>query len=134
MGMMGPRVRAGAVLLFIFALGLLAGIAYERHHAARPLATMSAADEHEAAMAELQELLDLDEDQVAQIHKILAERQQTVQHMWEQLRPEVQNAMRQVHIDIADLLRPNQRERFHDWLMRRHKQNQGQHQPIPSER
>ena len=132
--MMGPRARAGAVLLFIFALGVLAGIAYERHHAARPLVTMSAADEHEAAMAELQELLDLDEDQVVQIHAILAERQQMVQNMWEQLRPEVQNAMRQVHIDIADLLRANQREHFHDWLMRRRAQNQGQHQPIPSDR
>ena len=134
MGMLGPRIRAGAVLLFIFALGILAGVAYERHQAVRPLATMSAADEHEAAMAELQELLELDEDQVAQIHKILAERQQMVQRKWEQLRPEVQNAMRQVHIDIAELLHPDQRERFHDWLMRRREQNQGRHQPIPRER
>ena len=133
MDLMGPRVRAGAVLLFIFALGVLAGVAYERHHAARPLATMSAADEHEAAMAELQELLELDEEQLAQIHKILAERQQMVQHKWEQLRPEVQDAMRQVHIDIAELLHPNQRERFHEWLMRRREQHL-QQQLIPSER
>lgn len=133
MGMMGPRVRAGAVLLFIFALGVLAGIAYERHLAAHPPATMSAADEHEAAMAELQELLELDEDQVTQIHEILAERQQMVQRKWEQLRPEVQGAMRQVHIDIAELLHPNQRKRFHDWLTRRREQHV-QQQLIPSER
>ncbi len=131
--MMGPRVRAGAVLLFIFALGALAGVAYERHLAARPRATMSAADEHEAAIAELQELLELDEDQVAQIHRILAERQQMVQLKWEQLRPEVQDAMRQVHIDIAELLHPDQRGRFHDWLIRRREQHL-QQQMIPPER
>ena len=123
MSMMGPRARAGGVLLFIFALGVLAGVAYERHFVARPLTTMSAADEHEAAMAELQELLELDEDQVAQIHRILAERQHMVQLKWEQLRPEVQDAMRQVHADIGELLHPDQRKRFHEWLIRRRAQH-----------
>ncbi|TDI45425.1 MAG: hypothetical protein E2P02_07340 [Acidobacteria bacterium] len=75
---------------------------------------MSAADEHEAAITELRELLELDEEQVAQIHRILAERQQFVQRTWEQLRPEVQNAMRQVHSDIGELLHPDQRGRFHE--------------------
>jgi len=131
--MMGPRVRAGGVLLFIFALGVLAGVAYERHFVARPLLTMSAADEHEAAITELRELLDLDEEQVAQIHRILAERQQLVQRKWEELRPEVQNAMRQVHTDIGELLHPDQRGRFHEWLIQRRKQHL-QHQMIPSER
>ncbi len=133
MGMMGPRLRAGGVLLFFFALGLLAGVAYERHFAIHPPATMSAAEESEAAMTELQELLELDEEQVAQIQAILAESQQTVQHKWEQFRPEVQEAMRQVHLDIAELLRPNQRKLFHNWLMGRRDEHL-HHQPMPSER
>jgi hypothetical protein len=132
--MMGPRVRAGVVLLFVFALGVLIGTAFERHRSAPPLATMSAAEEHEAAMVELREVVGLDDEQVAQVHAILAERQQIVQQTWEQFRPEVQAAMRQVHIEIAKLLRPDQRERFHDWLTRRREQSQGRHQLIPRER
>ena len=56
-----------------------------------------------------------------------------VQLKWEQLRPEVQDAMRQVHIDIAELLHSDQRKRFHDWLTRRREQHL-QHQLFPSER
>ena len=52
---------------------------------------------------------------------------------WEELRPEVQNAMRQVHTDIGELLHPEQRGRFHEWLIRRREQHL-QHQMIPSER
>ena len=85
------------------------------------------------AIAELQELLELDEHQVAQIHAILGERQQVVQRMWEQLRPVVQAAMREVHTDIGELLDPDQRERFHEWLIRRREQHL-QQQMIPPER
>ena len=124
--MIGHRVRAGAVVLFVFAVGVLAGIVFERHHLTPTPAAMSVAEEHEAAMAELREVLGLDDRQVAQIHAILTERQQLVQQMWEQLRPEVQSAMRQVHSEIAELLRPEQRERFHNWLTQRLEQSQGQ--------
>lgn len=132
--MMGPRVRAGAVLLFVFAAGVFAGLFFERHHWAPTSAAMSVAAEHEAAIAELKEVVGLDDEQVEQVHAILAERQQIVQHMWEQLRPEVQSAMRQVHNEIAELMRPDQRERFHDWLTRRREQSQARHELIPSER
>lgn len=117
--MMGPRVRAGAVLLFVFAAGVFSGLFFERHHWAPTSAAMSTAAEHEAAIAELKEVVGLDDEQVEQVHAILAERQQIVQHMWEQLRPEVQSAMRRVHTEIAELLRPDQRPAFHDWLTRR---------------
>lgn len=131
--MMGPRVRAGVVLLFVFALGVLVGIAFERHHWTAPAARKSVAEEREASMRELREVLELDDNQVEQIHTILTERQEMVQRTWEQFRPEVQAAMRQMHTDIADLLRPNQRKRFHEWLMERHGQSQGQ-PTIPHER
>lgn len=116
---MGPRARAAVVVSTVFAAGFLTGMVFERHDAVPATAAMSPAEEHDAAMDELQELLELDSEQVAQIHAILVDRQKLVETMWEQFRPEVQTAMRQVHVDIANLLRPDQRERFHEWLTRR---------------
>ena len=124
--MIGPRVRAAFVLAIVFALGFLAGMAFERHHFRPYRVSMSAAEEQQAAMAELRELLELDEEQVAQIHAVLADRQHIVQQAWEQLRPELQSEMRQVHVDIAELLRPEQRRRFHEWLIRRRAEHESE--------
>lgn len=122
--MTAPRTRAALVLLFVFAAGVLAGIALDRHHlhptTAPSLATMA---EHEAAMAELREVLELDDEQAEQIHALFVDRQEIVQQMWEQLRPEVQAAMREVHLEITALLRPEQRQAFHDWLLRQRQQH-----------
>lgn len=123
--MTGPRIRAAIALLAVFALGVVAGIWFERHHSASgpwPMTPMTAAEQHRAAMAELREVLDLDDEQVEQIHAILAERQEVVEKMWELLRPEVQREMRDVHEEIVEILRPEQRERFHDWLLRQREQ------------
>ena len=116
--MIGPRVRAGAVLLCVFAAGALAGTAFERHHIGRTAASISVMGESGVAIAELTDYLDLDEEQVAQIHAVIAANQNTVELMWEQFRPGVQDAMRDVHLEIAALLRPDQAERFHRWLLR----------------
>ena len=45
--------------------------------------------------------------------------------MWAQLRPEVKDAMRQVHEEIAALLRPDQRRRFQDWILRHLDEDRG---------
>ena len=124
--MIGQRVVAWVVLLLVFALGALTGIFVERHHSVAPSRELSAEEVHEAAMAEMQEVLGLDEQQIEQIHAVLADHQQLVQRAWEQLRPEVQAAMREVHLEIAGLLRPDQIERYHDWLTRRLDESQGE--------
>jgi len=116
--MIGPRVRATAALLFVFAAGALAGVFVDRHHHVPASGTVSPAQEHDIAIAELAEFLELDDQQVARIHAILDDNQQIVQQMWEQLRPEVQNAMQHVHEQIAAQLHPHQLERFHQWLNR----------------
>lgn len=115
--MIGPRVRAGAVLLCVFAAGALAGTGFERHNLGRVAASVSLLGENEVAISELQDFLGLDDEQAAQVQAILAENQHVVQLMWEEFRPEVQAAMRQVHMEIAALLRPEQAARFHDWIM-----------------
>ena len=125
--MTGARMRAALVLLIVFAAGALAGVAFERHHAVPTPTAMTTEEEQTAAMAELREVAGLDDQQAAAIHAILAEHQDVVQHMWEQLRPEVQGAMLQVHSEIAELLRPDQRERFHDWIQRQREHHLGRH-------
>ncbi len=122
--MIGQRLVAGVVLASVFSLGALAGIFYDRHISGPRPTGLSGAEVHEAAMAELQETLGLDEGQIEQIHAVLARRQELVQHVWEQVRPEVQNAMREIHIEIAELLRPEQRPRYHEWLNRQHADSQ----------
>lgn len=115
--MIGPRLRAAAVLLCVFAAGALAGTGFERHHLGRVAASVSLLGENEVAITELREFLDLDDEQVAQIHAVMAKNQHAVQLMWEQFRPEVQAAMREVHTEIAALLRPDQAARFHSWIL-----------------
>ena len=129
--MIGSWTRAGVALLFVFASGVFAGIFFDRHHWVHTPAGVSAADVHEAAMSQLREVLGLDDRQVEQINAIMAEHQQVVQHAWETLRPEVQSAMRGVHAEIAEVLRPEQRELFHDWLIRYGEQNEAQVMVIP---
>jgi hypothetical protein len=112
-----PAVRATGALVCVFALGVLTGVAFERHSGERrAVVAVGAIADHEARMAELQEFLGLDEEQVRQIDDLMARRQATVQLMWERLRPEVQTAMQDVHAEITELLRPEQRALFHDWL------------------
>lgn len=117
---MAAKLRAGAVLLLVFAAGVLSGVVLERQWSAPQTAELSLEEEHQASMAELVEVLQLDEQQVAQIHAILAQRHKVVEQMWEQLRPEVRKAKLEVHDEINALLRPEQRERFHQWLRERH--------------
>ena len=126
--MMRQRIVAGVVLLFVFVLGALAGVFVERHHyhSVSRSGGLSAEEVHAVAMAEMQEALGLDEEQIEQIHAVLARHQQVVQHAWEQLRPQVQGAMREVHLEIAELLRPEQRERYHEWLTEQNEESQGE--------
>lgn len=125
--MIGPRLRAGVVLLFVFSAGGLAGAAFDRHHHGPRPVVLSEAEQHEAAIAELRDVIGLDDQQMERVHAILAERQEVVQQMWEQLRPEVQSAMVDVHNEFAEVMRPEQRVLFEEWIQRRLDQSQGPH-------
>jgi len=119
---MGPKLLAAVVVVAVFALGAVAGIAVHGHlgaplHGPMHQAPATANELHDAAMAELRIQLELTDEQVAAIDSIVARRQETVQRMWEQLRPEVQGAMRDVHEEITALLSPDQRAHFHEWLL-----------------
>lgn len=113
---MGSRGRAGLVLIAVFAAGLLGGVALERHLFGAAPRVATPREAHAAAMSDLVEALDLDQEQTARVHEIIASNHRVVQGAWEELRPRVQNAMTNVNREIAGILRPDQRQRFHDWL------------------
>jgi len=121
--MIGPRVRAAGVLVLVFAAGMLAGMVVDRYRL-EPLTAPSAVTHasHDAMMTELRQALDLDEAQMAAVEGVFAAHQQAVQHAWEQLRPEVQEAMVRAHDEVTALLRPEQRERFERWVRERHRE------------
>ena len=120
--MIGHRLRAAVVLALVFAAGMLAGVVVDRHRL-EPVrdASVAAHGSHEVMMRELRQALGLDEAQMAAIERVFAAHQQTVQHAWEQLRPEVQEAMVRVHDEVTAVLRPEQRERFERWVRERHR-------------
>lgn len=74
---------------------------------------------HEAALQDLREAVGLDDAQVAQVHAVFARHQGAVQDAWQAVQPQIEIAMETVHREIADLLRPEQRGRYHDWLVAR---------------
>lgn len=119
--MTGPGLRAGVVLVCVFLFGAVTGVFIERHHSISTHAPdeLSPQEVHEAAMTEMEEVLQLDEEQIEKIHAILADNQAAVQRAWEQLRPHVHEAMNEVHVEIAAVLTPDQRERYHRWLSHR---------------
>ena len=117
--MIGPGVRAAGALLCVFGFGLVSGLAIERHLGSEsPVVAIGSAEEHARRMDELRSALDLDDAQMQRIHELMMEHQDSIQVLWEQLRPEVQAAMQDVHVEISELLRPEQRQLFHEWLMR----------------
>lgn len=133
---MGPKTIAAMVLVVVFALGGVAGYVLHGHLGAPARAVtfdaVSGAELHARAMGELRQQLGLTDEQVAAIEAIVQDRQEIVQHMWEQLRPQVQAAMSEVHAEIAALLSPEQRERFHAWLQQQRQAHEVQvHEPQP---
>ncbi len=123
---MNLRLRALLGAFSIFAAGLASGVAIGKLHSPQPVLGDSAADHHQLLMSELDRAIDLDEQQLEQLNKVLGRHQDFVQKAWEQLRPEVEIAMEKVHREIAELLRTDQRERYHEWLLERHHDGDGE--------
>jgi hypothetical protein len=114
---MSPLTRAVVALGCVFAFGAGIGMVLQHHVFEAHGASSSGQRLHDATMGELRHRLHLDDEQVEQIDAMFAEHQETVHHIWSQMRPEVETAMQRVHAEIGELLRPDQRQLFHEWLM-----------------
>ena len=120
--MMGQKLMATVVLVSVFSLGAVTGIFFDRHHAISLDHSLSPGELHEAAMAEMVDVLRLDDQQLERIHNILMDRQELVQRAWERMRPQVSEAMAEVHAEIAEVLTPEQVVRYHEWLEKQRQQ------------
>lgn len=74
---------------------------------------------HEASLRDLQKTVGLDEAQMEQVHAVFARNQRVVQAAWQTVQPQIEIAMEKVHREVADLLRPEQRGAYHQWLLSR---------------
>ncbi len=105
----------GAVALMV--IGAVLGIAADR-----TLWHAHGAGEHAGMVASLQKDIDLDAEQMHAVQAIMQHHQERVDHAWAVVRPEVRAALDSIERQIAEVLRPDQRDRFHAWFERHHAQ------------
>jgi hypothetical protein len=116
--------RAHVLVAFagVFALGIALGIAADRVWLVpKPagLATdpMTSAD---ALVAVMRHEVHLDDAQTQTVRQILARHQQSVDSAWRAVRPNVHRAIGSAQMEIARVLRPDQRARYLRWVESAH--------------
>jgi hypothetical protein len=102
-------LRTVLLLGVTFAAGGMAGVAYERHAHAAPLATTVDA---RFVMQHLETQLQLDSAQRKGIEAILARHQIAIDSTWHIIQPHVRATLDSAHREILGLLRPDQAARF----------------------
>lgn|SRR5574338_371595 len=118
---MSVRTRALLALGGVFAFGAAFGVAADRVWVARraTAAASASADPMESADAlvtVMQREVGLDAQQARAVREILARRQQSVDSAWRAVRPNVHRAIGLAQMEIAMILRPDQRERYMRWV------------------
>jgi hypothetical protein len=112
--------RAGALLalLAVLVLGAAAGVAGDR-------AWMASRDSNvastETLITAMREHVGIDTLQERQVRAVLARHQRAVDSAWGQVRPNVHAAINAAQMDIAILLRGDQRERYMKWIQSVHR-------------
>jgi hypothetical protein len=120
---MSARSRVLLALSGVFAFGCALGVAGDRLWLApRPAAVaanpMESAD---ALVAVMQREVGLDESQARSVRAILARHQSSVDSAWRAVRPNVHRAIGEAQMEIAVLLRPDQRARYLRWVQSAHR-------------
>ena len=72
----------------------------------------------DSALVAFRGVLELDDDQMAAIHRILLRHQTRVDETWQSLRVEIQAEVESAHSEIRVLLSPHQLTLFEAWLER----------------
>lgn len=119
---MTARARAFAALVGVLVVGMTLGVVTDRAWMARrPAAAsqdpMASAD---ALVAVMRREVGLDDGQTREIRGILARHQASVDSAWRAVRPNVHRAIGLAQMEIATVLRPDQRERYLRWVRSAH--------------
>lgn len=120
---MSARARVFVALAGVLALGVALGIVVDRvwlaaapaHLAADP---MTSAD---ALIAVMKREVGLDDAQTRTVRQILARHQESVDSAWRAVRPNVHRAIGSAQMEIAMVLRPDQRARYLRWVQSAHR-------------
>lgn len=104
----------GAVSLVV--LGMVVGVALDRHLLPNEPHASAAAALHEMTMSSAEERLDLTPDQRRQIDSIIAARHNSLLDVWQAVHSHLGAAIDSLHQEIEAILTPAQRREFHEWL------------------
>jgi Spy/CpxP family protein refolding chaperone len=104
----------GAVSLVV--LGMVLGVAIDRHLLLNEPHASAAAALHELTMSSAEERLDLTSDQRRQIDSIIAARHNSLRHAWQAVHSHLGAAVDSLHREIEVILTPAQRSEFREWL------------------
>jgi hypothetical protein len=113
------QFKVWLLLALVFAAGFAGGVVTTRAVAKRLVQRMAANPGQFRARIErdLARQVRLDSNQRAQVQRILRESQERLRAEREKIQPEVLAIMRDTHDRISDLLKPEQRERFEQFLI-----------------
>lgn len=109
-------LRGALILAVTFAAGTMAGIAYDRHHAAPAMRMPNA----QQLVQHLKDQLSLDSAQERQVAGIMAHHQYTVDSAWRAIQPHVGVALDSMIGDVMAVLRPDQTEKFQRLIRQMH--------------
>lgn len=105
-----------AVVIFVSGVVVGGGLAVALIHN-RVLAALHHPEQApERITQRLRRTLSLSDEQTAQVQAILHKRQQTLQEIRRRVQPEVETQIDEVEREVADVLTPEQRERWHRLL------------------
>ena len=120
---MSARARVLVAFVGVFAFGAALGVAADRVWFA-PRRAVVAADpmrSADALVAVMQREVGLDEAQARTVRQILARHQSSVDSAWQAMRPNVHRAIGEAQMEIALVLRPEQRVRYLRWVQSAHR-------------
>jgi Spy/CpxP family protein refolding chaperone len=109
------KARAVLGALSLIVLGAVLGIALDRHlHSSDGRGPTAAL--HDMTMSSLDERLDLTAEQRRQIDSIVGARHNSLRNAWQMLHSQLGAAVDTVHAEVEDVLTPEQRIAFREWL------------------
>lgn len=114
---MSTRGRAVLALVAAALLGAAGGVVADRSWLARGRPEVAS---DASLIAAMRREVGLDAEQERRVREILARRQQAVDSAWRVMRPNVHAAISGAQMEIAMMLRADQRERYMSWIKSAH--------------
>jgi Spy/CpxP family protein refolding chaperone len=113
---MNAKARGVLGAMSLVVLGMVLGVAIDRHLLLNEPHASAAAALHEMTMSSIEERLDLTSDQRRQIESIITARHNSLLDVWQAVHSHLGAAIDTLHQEIEAILTPAQRSEFREWL------------------